>query len=109
MRLIVTALAASLAGCAMSTTKVADPGGAQVAILQAPPEVRAYQSRGVYAYKFYRPGMDRPTVYDVWPQLSEQVRANGGNACLMRGQDVGWISLRTITVTCDVLAVEGLP
>lgn len=76
-----------------------------VARLYDYPPNRAYQSLGLHSWGFYRPSFSEPTLADVWEALSGKVTALGGNACIVRYEQVGHITARTLTVTCEVLNV----
>ena len=65
-----------------------------------------YKNLGLHAWGFYRPSFSEPTVADVWEALSEKVIALDGNACIVRYERVGWLTARTLEVTCEVLALD---
>lgn len=62
-----------------------------------------YENLGLHSWGFYRPSFAEPTIADVWDALSEKVIAIGGNACIVRYERVGWLTARTLEVTCEVL------
>jgi hypothetical protein len=62
-----------------------------------------YKNLGLHSWGFYRPSFSEPTIADVWDALSENVIALDGNACIVRYERVGWLTARTLEVTCEVL------
>lgn len=65
-----------------------------------------YKNLGLHSWGFYRPSFSEPTLADVWDALSEKVTALGGNACIVRYERVGWLTARTLEVTCEVLRLS---
>lgn len=70
------------------------------------PTNRSYRNLGKHSWGFYRPSFSEPTLASVWKALSEEVRALGGDVCIVRYQAVGGWTARTLTVTCEVLDLQ---
>lgn len=70
------------------------------------PRDRPYRNLGMHSWGFYEPGFSEPDLADVWGKLSKKVLALGGNACIVRYENVGKITARTLEVTCEVLKIE---
>lgn len=69
------------------------------------PRDRPYKSLGLHSWGFYRPGFSEPGLADIWEPLSDNVRALGGNACLVRYEKVAGWSARSLEVTCEILKI----
>jgi hypothetical protein len=107
-----TFLALSLAamlsgGCTYNVVGTPTYESIGVARLYDLPHDKPYKNLGTHAWGFYRPSFSEPTLADVWLALSENVRALGGNACLVRYEKVGHITARTLEVTCEVLSITS--
>ena len=104
VRMVLLATVLMMCGCSTVREVHATPQ----AVLQLhdyPP--RDYRVIGTYEFKFFRPGMRSPQIYDVWPDLSEKVLAMGGNACVVRSTRGDNVWARTIWITCEVLSVSA--
>lgn len=106
MRRLTLLLALMLGACSynVSTVKTYDSTG--VKRLYDLPQNVEYTNLGLQAWGFYRPGFTSPRLADVWDDLSEKVRAMGGNACVVRHEDASGLTARTLEVTCEVLRIE---
>ncbi len=100
-------LALVLGLCACSTTEyrpnASNQGESGVRVLTEYPQDLQYQSLGTVKVSHYQLGFRTPTVLDVRAKLIAKAAAVGGNAVVVRSQQV---SDRTIRVTAEVLAVE---
>ncbi len=94
-----------LAGCTYAVTGTPTYEDTGVRRLYELPAGGNYKNLGLHAWGFYRPSFSEPTLADVWDALSEKVIALGGNACIVRYERVGWVTARTLEVTCEVLRV----
>lgn len=81
------------------------PTRAGVKVLYEYPQGEKYNSLGTVDAYVYQPGWRAPTVADVMPKLTEKAAAAGGNALIVRSQQVGQFD-RSINVTAEVLYVE---
>lgn len=66
-----------------------------------------FKSLGVIDFDYYQPGFREPTVTDALPKLKDKVREVGGNALIVRNQRIGQFNNRYITVSTEVLLIEG--
>lgn len=76
-----------------------------VRVLNEYPDELRYRGLGKVKVSHYQFGFRTPTVLDVMPKLKAKAAAAGGNAIVIRSQQVGR-SDRTIVVTAEILAVE---
>lgn len=97
---------AFLPACTYHVARTPTYESSGVARLDDFPRERRYKNLGLHAWGFYRPSFSEPTLADVWGALSEETRAIGGNACIVRYEKVGNVSARTLEVTCEVLKIE---
>jgi hypothetical protein len=100
-------LSSLLAGCVTShfvPNRGADQivGGVQVLFEYPKTE---YTDLGLLDVGYYRPGWTAPALNDAMPKVSEQVRAAGGNAVIIRGERPGQVASRSIIVSAEVLRV----
>lgn len=72
------------------------------------PANRNYRIISTIEITAYRTGLSQPTPDAVWDEVSKEVSARGGNACLLRGSRPDDIWQRRIWITCEVLAVSGV-
>ncbi len=103
---VVALVAATLTGC---TYNVAVPKSYEahgVARLNDFPREGKYRNLGIHAWGFYLPGWGEPRPADVWDRLSRKVLALGGNACIVRHEQLVGVSSRNIEITCEVLALQ---
>jgi len=107
MTIIAAILACGLGAC---TTMQYTPASRQaqsdgVQVLYEYPQDGKFKSLGtIDAYK-YKPGLGAPTVADTLPELKAKAAAVGGNALIVRSQQVGQFQ-RSISVTAEVLSIE---
>ena len=74
--------------------------------LYALPADKPYENLGIHGWGFYRPSFSEPSMGDVWGSVAKKIKALGGNACIVRNQDVNDFTARNIKVTCEVLYVK---
>lgn len=105
------ALAALLAmsGCSYNIkpelASAYDKPAGGVTHLYALPTDKPFKNLGLHAWGFYRPGFFGPQIEDIWPALSEKVRALDGNACIVRRQEITFLNSRSLEVTCEVIKI----
>lgn len=101
-------LATALTLCACSTVEyrphAQQPNQSGVRVLYEYPQDAIFKSLGTVEAYVYQPGWQAPTVTDVLPKLKEKAAAAGGNALIVRSQQVGQFD-RSISVTAEVLMV----
>jgi len=102
-----SALIFGLGGCATAEFKpgLQLPNQQGVRVLYEYPENVTYKTIGTVDAYVYRPGWGAPTVSDAMPKLIEKAAAAGGNALIVRNNQVGQFD-RSISVTAEVLVVE---
>lgn len=107
MKCLTVLIALSLAGCA-SVQYQANPSQSVqsgVRVLYEYPNDAKYKSLGVITAEVYQPGFRAPTTSDVMPKLTAKAASAGGNALIVRNNQVGQFD-RSISVTAEVLLVE---
>lgn len=72
------------------------------------PANRNYRIISTIEITAYRAGLSQPTPDAVWDEVSKEISARGGNACLLRGRRPDDIWKRRIWITCEVLAVSDV-
>lgn len=101
-------LATALTLCACSTVEYRPPAQQSsqpgVRVLYEYPQDAEFKSLGTVEAYVYQPGWRAPTVTDVLPKLKDKAAAVGGNALIVRSQQVGQFE-RSISVTAEVLVV----
>lgn len=72
------------------------------------PANRNYRIINTIEITAYRAGLSQLTPDAVWDEVSKEISARGGNACLLRGSRPDDIWQRRIWITCEVLAVSDV-
>lgn len=96
--------------CTGCSTVEYRPGSALVSengvrVLYEHPQDVKFKSLGTIQAEVYQPGFKAPTVADVMPKLLTKAATAGGNAVIVRNNQVGQFD-RSISVTAEVLLVE---
>jgi len=110
MRAAALILLLTLAGCAGPEAVHQDyaaMGGVQ-RLYELPTDKTTYKRIGLESWSFPRTwGWQEPSATAVWPQISEKVRALGGNVCIVRTERMDLILTRSLAVTCEILKVKS--
>jgi hypothetical protein len=111
MKHLAVAVALILTGCSTvqytpASMLPAQTGG--VRVLYEYPQDAKFTSLGTINAELYKPGLHAPTAEDVVPKLKLKAAAVGGNALIIRSHQVGQFD-RSISVTAEVLRIDGIP
>ena len=74
----------------------------EVKIFYSEPKLQ-YESLGIINWDYYQPGWRAPSITDILPQLRKKVSEEGGDAIIIRKQEIPPLTERNLRVIAEVI------